>query len=139
MLSFVTAALIRRTVSMDSLLPQMLSKRWTIKNSMASHYTVVQPKLNQNVTRRFFKSPKSTRTLKRDVTCLSRILHLKQLRKTFTHCSLSLVRLNPLKFRPRLIIALMHSFATRHLIQQPKPNQKESLSITNPFKSTITS
>lgn len=139
MLSFATAALTRRTVSMDSLLPQMLSKVWTIKKSMASKFTVVQPKLNKSVTRRFFKSPKSTRTLKRDVTCLLRILHPKQLSKTFTHCSQSLAKSNPLKSRPRLITALMHLYASRHLIQQPKLNQKESLLITNLFKSTITS
>jgi hypothetical protein len=43
LLLFVSAALIQRTVNMDSLLLRKQSRKWTTRKLMASHYTVVKP------------------------------------------------------------------------------------------------
>lgn len=119
-----------KTANMGSLLLNRLSSKWTAKKSTASKFSVVQPKLKLNVKRRLLKSPKNTKTLKRDAIYSSRILHPRQPSRTFNPSLPSLVKLNLLKFQLRLKAALMHLYAIKHQTQQYKLKQKESQLIT---------
>jgi len=115
-----------KTANMGSLLLNKLSRKWTAKKSTASKFSVVQPKLKLNAKRRLLKSPKNTKTLKRDAIYSSRILHPRQPSRTSNPSLPSLVKLNLLKFQLRSTAALMHLYALKHQIQQHKLKPRES-------------